>query len=437
MKRIWLVLVCVTAVSLGAGCPQSSTPPNPPPDTTFTLIYAVDNGSIQGVSTQKVSKGSNGTEVIAVGKDKAYCFLGWSDGISTVSRTDTNVQADISVTAKFCVNTFTLTYTAGDNGSITGAASQTVDQGKDGTEVTAVANEGYHFAGWSDGVATASRTDTNVQGNVNVTASFKADWITIDFPGADETLPNGISGNSVVGYYSQGKTYHGFLYNLDGETWTTIEVPGAYATWAFGTDGNNIVGEYRYKDADSLHGFIYDMTTWTTLDVPEATSTQAYGIDDGNIIGCYTAAGDENMYHGFLYNLDGKKWTTIDLPGASKTMPSGISTSSVIGEYINAGQEAVFHGFRYDLDGKTWTAVDLPDASSTYLRGISGKNIVGYYLQNCVYHSFIYDEATLTVIDYPGAPCTFPCSISGSNVTGYYSDASGNQHGFLYAILEL
>ena len=49
------------------------------------------------------------------------------------------------MTASFAINTYTLTYTAGANGTITGTAPQTVDYGTSGTEVTAVPDPGYHF----------------------------------------------------------------------------------------------------------------------------------------------------------------------------------------------------------------------------------------------------------------------------------------------------
>ena len=70
------------------------------------------------------------------------------------------------------VLTFTLTYTAGANGTITGTSPQTVNYGADGSSVTAVPNTGYHFVDWSDGVLTAARTDTNVTANLSVTANF-------------------------------------------------------------------------------------------------------------------------------------------------------------------------------------------------------------------------------------------------------------------------
>ena len=71
--------------------------------------------------------------------------------------------------------TYTLTYTAATGGTITGTNPQTVSSGSSGTAVTAVPNTGYHFVNWSDSVTTASRTETDVTGNVTVTANFEAD----------------------------------------------------------------------------------------------------------------------------------------------------------------------------------------------------------------------------------------------------------------------
>ena len=99
----------------------------------------------------------------------------------TAARTDTNVTADITVTANFAITTYTLTYTAGANGSITGASPQTVDHGASGTEVTAVPNTGYHFVSWCDGVLTAARTDTNVTADISVTATFAITTYTLTY----------------------------------------------------------------------------------------------------------------------------------------------------------------------------------------------------------------------------------------------------------------
>lgn len=67
---------------------------------------------------------------------------------------------------------FTLTYTAGANGTITGISPQKVPAGTSGTPVTAVPVTNYRFVNWSDGSTANPRTDANVQSNITVTANF-------------------------------------------------------------------------------------------------------------------------------------------------------------------------------------------------------------------------------------------------------------------------
>jgi hypothetical protein len=68
--------------------------------------------------------------------------------------------------------TYTVTYKAGENGSLTGTKVQTVSRGGSTTQVTAVPDTDYYFGGWSDGKSTNPRKDTNVTGNITVTATF-------------------------------------------------------------------------------------------------------------------------------------------------------------------------------------------------------------------------------------------------------------------------
>ena len=148
---------------------------------TFTLTYnAGANGTISGTTPQTVTYGQNGTAVTAV-PDLHYHFVNWSDASTANPRTDTNVTANHTVTANFAIDTYTLTYTAGANGSITGTSPQTVNYGADGTAVTAVPNLGYHFVDWSDASTDNPRTDTNVTANVTVTANFAIDHFTLTY----------------------------------------------------------------------------------------------------------------------------------------------------------------------------------------------------------------------------------------------------------------
>ena len=65
-----------------------------------------------------------------------------------------------------------IVYTADAGGSISGEAIQSVAPNASGTQVIAVPDSGYAFSRWSDGVMTASRTEENVTGDINVTAQF-------------------------------------------------------------------------------------------------------------------------------------------------------------------------------------------------------------------------------------------------------------------------
>ena len=125
----------------------------------------------RGTTPQTVNHGASGTAGDG-GASTGYHFVSWSDGVLTAARTDTNVTANKSVTASFAINTYTLTYTAGANGSISGTTPQTVNHGASGTAVTAVPASGYHFVNWSDSSTANPRTDTNVTANKSVTAFF-------------------------------------------------------------------------------------------------------------------------------------------------------------------------------------------------------------------------------------------------------------------------
>jgi hypothetical protein len=186
-----------------------------PPATTFTLTYTAGaNGSISGASPQTVISGASGTSVSAV-PATGYHFVNWSDGSTTNPRTDSGVTASKTVTASFAINTYTLTYTAGGNGSISGATPQTVNYGASGTAVNAVAATGYHFANWNDGSTANPRTDSGVTTSKTVSASFAINTYTLTYTAGGngsisgatpQTVNYGASGTAVSAVAATG--YH-------------------------------------------------------------------------------------------------------------------------------------------------------------------------------------------------------------------------------------
>ncbi len=166
----------------------------------FTYV-ASEHGRIEGETTQYIAMGTYGTTVTAI-PDEGYRFYRWSDDLTTATRRDEHTEHinKWKFTAYFLpddttpsvpdtpetppVINYSLTYTAGAGGKIIGALSQTVESGKDGSSIIAIADDGYKFIGWSDGVQTAERQDTGVTDNITVTALFE---VNTDFAGGNGT----------------------------------------------------------------------------------------------------------------------------------------------------------------------------------------------------------------------------------------------------------
>ena len=132
----------------------------------------------------------------------------------TVTCTFTNTKA------------YTLTYTSDPNGSISGTTPQTVNYGANGTTVTAVPAQCYHFVNWTDGSTQNPRTDTNVTQNITVMANFAINTYTLTYTAGP--------GGSVVGQSPQ-------TVNCGADGTTVTPVPDAgyhFVGWSDGSTAN-------------------------------------------------------------------------------------------------------------------------------------------------------------------------------------------------------
>jgi len=172
---------------------------SPTPMSTSDSMLELNEGwlvKVQGVVTNIVTTGGDNSLYIddGTGVAKVYvngyigdgtdnpAMLGawdpaikvgdWVSAIGLASQDAAGHRIRVRNTAEIVRISYTLIYTAGANGTITGTTPQTVGYGASGTLVTAVPNAGYHFVSWSDGILTAARTDTNVTADKTVTATF-------------------------------------------------------------------------------------------------------------------------------------------------------------------------------------------------------------------------------------------------------------------------
>ncbi|MCI9504079.1 MAG: hypothetical protein HFE26_01630 [Clostridia bacterium] len=76
---------------------------------------------------------------------------------------------------------YTVQYTAGNNGRIAGNTVQTVLAGEDAETVIAVPTKGWLFKKWSDGMTEATRTDKSVSADISVMAIFEKTKCTVEY----------------------------------------------------------------------------------------------------------------------------------------------------------------------------------------------------------------------------------------------------------------
>lgn len=206
----------------------------------YTLTYlAGTGGTINGATPQTVAHGGTGTAVTAV-PNAGHQFVKWSDNVLTATRTDGPVTADLTVTAEFATNTYTLTYIAGPGGSISGTTPQVVPYGGSGSEVTAVPDVGYHFVKWSDDLATAARTENPVTADLTVTAQFAEKKVVVSqvYGGGGET--GATLTHDFVELFNQGE------FAVDISNWTVQYASATGTTWDATTLTDGVIQPHSY-----------------------------------------------------------------------------------------------------------------------------------------------------------------------------------------------
>lgn len=126
---------------------------------------------ISGNRYQRIEKGDDGVEATVVPID-GYTFVEWSDGVTTPTRREQNVQCDMNLTPIFAKIELSIIFNAEEGGHIEGETEQTINYGESSTAVTAVPDENHLFAGWSDGIMTETRIINEAKENLEASALF-------------------------------------------------------------------------------------------------------------------------------------------------------------------------------------------------------------------------------------------------------------------------
>lgn len=160
MKKLYILLIAICALLI-CSCGGGNTDTDGSEQPTISVTYlSSEGGYIEGQANQtcQADQGGNATftSVKAI-PNSGYYFVKWSDGNESAARTDT-LKESTELSAIF-EPYITVKYNFTEGGLILGKTNQQIKSGESTTEVEAIANGGYRFVGWHDGVANAKRSD--------------------------------------------------------------------------------------------------------------------------------------------------------------------------------------------------------------------------------------------------------------------------------------
>ncbi|HEY6871689.1 MAG TPA: hypothetical protein VI298_03060 [Geobacteraceae bacterium] len=219
---------------------------------TYTITPSAGNGgSISPASAVTVACG--GSQSFIVTPDPCYhtadvAVDGTSQGAIS-SYSFTNVTDNHTIAASFAINTYTVTFSAGSGGTISGDTPQTVTCGGSTSPVTATQATGNRFVNWT-GTNGFAATTSNPLTVTNVTASQQ---ITANFTPISFSLwkVNGAGGNDVA-IDGSGNVYTGVPATVNGVSGIGIAKfipPGATPAW---------VGTYATAPLSYVNGVSVD-----------------------------------------------------------------------------------------------------------------------------------------------------------------------------------
>jgi hypothetical protein len=272
-----LTVTGVSSSTTSIGLSEIQVYGTPSSGTQYTLMTSVTPSGAGSLAANPSQTGyPSGTQVkLTASPNPGYLFSSWSGGASgTANPLTITMSGNTAITAGFSAKSYTMTYSAGANGIISGITPQTVSSGGNGTQVTAVANTGYHFTSWSDGVMTATRTDTNATASFSVTANFALTslLVTGSVTGGNGTISctsTATYGGSAICTTTPNAGYHLFALTdnkadqmaaVSGGTYTISAITGNHVVNAvFGQpDGivNQVAGKTKPDMTDALAVFL-------------------------------------------------------------------------------------------------------------------------------------------------------------------------------------
>ena len=225
MKKLPLYITLLFVLTCAK---EDSQAPNTPP-TQIVKQYALTASAGEGGSVSGGGTFASGTQVsITATPSSGYSFSGWSNG-STTNPLTVTLNSNTSITANFqvIVNSYTLTVTAEEGGSVSSEGGEY----EEGTEVkiSATPNDCFSFNQWSDGETSPERIVT-VNSNIQITAEF-------EFSPNNQTISNLIFKNSCSYDFTLNQPFNETsAYEINNMGWLGIKLEESHGAFYYPTN---------------------------------------------------------------------------------------------------------------------------------------------------------------------------------------------------------
>ncbi len=212
---------------------------------------------------------SEGTVVsVTASSNPGYTFTGWSGDCSGVGDCQVTMDTNRSVTAHFTQDEYVLTVNVVGNGTVNKGPDQATYHYLDEVELTAIAEAGWSFTGWSgDLTGSENPTTVTIQGDTQITATF------VDIVPPETVIDSGpvdpTNVDTASFEFSANEVGVTFECQLDGGGFVLCESPAVYVDLA---DGLHMF-EVRATDAAGNVDPTPASHTWT-IDTSPLTLTQ-------------------------------------------------------------------------------------------------------------------------------------------------------------------
>ena len=263
---------------------------------TITASFTPRNYSIAAIASPQSSGEVSGLGNYQFGEDvtltatptlDGYSFVSWSGDInSTLNPLTINVDSNLSLTANFSLNTYSLTVSAGTGGSVQGTGNFLHGAVAD---ISANPDTGYSFTGWTgDGVADPNSLNTSVYMSESrtISASFSQNSYTLVVLAGN--------GGSVSG---DGNFTHGSLASISA----TPDTGYSFTGWT----GDGVA------DTNSLNTSV-DMSESRTISASFSQNSYTLVVLAGN---GGSVSGDGNFTHGSLASISATPDTGYSFTG--------------------------------------------------------------------------------------------------------------------------